>query len=257
MMLKVMLFVGTTIGIAAIQHHRLQQFLVPEQATVPEQAAIAARKDRSQLQILKTMPDFGFRNLVADWTFLNFLQYFGNAEHRDVMGYGLSADYFEIVLDRDPFSFLPYSYLSSSVSIFAGQPERAVELQEEGLQHLSPSFPPKGYFIWRNKGIDEILFLGDAEAASLSHEIAADWAAQSPYTAAQEDQYSLRRTAEFLASDPDRTQAQLNAWLQVLGSAPDDKTRAEAVEEIGLLGFEIIPNDQGQYTVRPKNSGAE
>ena len=40
--------------------------------------------------MLKNLPSFGFDNLIADWTFLKFLQYFGDDEARDVTGYDLA-----------------------------------------------------------------------------------------------------------------------------------------------------------------------
>jgi len=70
------------------------------------------------------------------------LQYFGNREHRDVTGYGLSGDFFEVIIDREPYAYDPYIFLSSSLTLYAAQPERAVELQAKGLQSLTPELPP-------------------------------------------------------------------------------------------------------------------
>ena len=46
-----------------------------------------------RLQLLSRLPDFGFSNLMSNWIFLNFLQYFGDSAARDVMGYDLSPDF--------------------------------------------------------------------------------------------------------------------------------------------------------------------
>jgi hypothetical protein len=238
-------------GLAAMQRSRLQAFLNPQGAALSEQAQTEARQLALQLSLLKNLPDFGFRNLVADWAFLQFLQYFGNYDFRQETGYGLSADFFDIVIDRDPYSYLPYLHLSSSVSLFAAQPERAVALQEKGLESLSPGFPPKAYFIWRNKGIDEILFLDDFRAATESHIMAAQWAAQTPGEEAQEDQYSLLETAEFIATNPDRTNVQVSAWIMVLTTAPDDQARGVAVDNLRDLGFEATFKEDGGISVLP------
>ena len=245
-------------GVTKLQASRLQTVINPKDDAILEQAKIQERKATLQLSFLERMPNFGFQNLLADWTFLNFLQYFGNTEYRTVTDYSLSADYFDIIIERDPYSYLPYTYLSSSISLFAGQPERAVQLQEKGLKSLGPGFPPKSYFIWRHKGIDEILFLDDYEAAARSHEIAADWAAESTDPRAEEDQYSLRRTAKFLAQNPDRTQVQISAWAQVLNTAPDQKTQAVAVENIEALGAEVVRDESGRYFIqRKQEDGSE
>jgi hypothetical protein len=241
-------------GILALQQTRLQSLTDPQANEIERLAEIEASQNDLQLQLLRNLPDLGFRNLVADWTFLNFLQYFGNHEYRQITGFGLSGDYFDVIINLDPYAYLPYQYLSSSVSLFAAEPERAVALQAKGLESLAPDFPPKSYFIWRHKGIDEILFLDDYEAATHSHEMAADWAAQSSFPLAEDDQHSLRRTAEFLASNPNRTDVQINAWVQVLQSAPDAKTQAVAIENLRALGIEVVQNEDGTLSLQSISS---
>lgn len=241
-------------GIIGLQQVRQDRIFAEQGEELIRQANSQAQKTASQVQLLANIPSLGFRNLVADWTFLQFLQYFGNKEHRQITGYGLSGDFFEIIIDRDPYAYDPYIFLSSSLTLFAAQPERAVELQEKGLQSLTPKLPPESYFIWRSKGIDEILFLDDTEAARRSHEIAAQWAAQSPDPRAEEDQQSLKRTAEFLATDPDNPQVQVNAWLQVLASAPDEAAQTIAIQNIEAIGYEVVPRASGGYSVQPRNS---
>jgi len=255
--LSIPLAILLLMGIVMLQTSRRSRIFDSEGEALVDQAQIEAQQSRLQLNLLKSAPTLGFRNLIADWTFLQFLQYFGNREHRDVTGYGLSGDFFEVIIDRDPYAYDPYIFLSSSLTLYAAQPERAVELQAKGLQSLTPELQPESYFIWRNKGIDEMLFLGDFEAAQRSHEIAAEWAAQSPDSRAEEDQVSLQRTADFLATDPENPQVRVNAWRQVLASAPDEQARAVAIENIEALGYEVTPRAGGGFTIQPKNSVAE
>jgi hypothetical protein len=137
------LIAGTTIGlsvlIAAIlglQQQQLHALQNPASETLAADATNEEQQRELQLALLESLPDFGFRNLWADWVFLIFLQYFGNFEYRQETSYRLSGDYFEIILDRDPYAYLPYEYLSSSVSLFAGEPERAVALQEKRIESI-------------------------------------------------------------------------------------------------------------------------
>ena len=58
-----------------------------------------------RLQMAQQVPSFGFDNLIADWYFLGFLQYFGDQEIRQETGYQVSPDFFRIILDRDPRFF--------------------------------------------------------------------------------------------------------------------------------------------------------
>jgi hypothetical protein len=51
---------------------------------------------------------------------------------------------------------------------FAGYPAKSVEYMEKSLEKtppkiISPVYPP--YYLWIYKGVDELLFLGDVEAA--------------------------------------------------------------------------------------------
>ena len=43
-------------------------------------------------EIQKKLPSFGFDNLLADWTFLKFIQYFGDGEARQITGYSTVTD---------------------------------------------------------------------------------------------------------------------------------------------------------------------
>ncbi len=121
--------------------------------------------ERLRLNLLEKFPSFGFDNLVADWFFLNFVQYFGDDAARAKTGYNLSPEYFEIILARDPYFLDAYFFLSGSTTLYAGMPERTVALMSQGLKFLSPKVPPKSYYVWLYKATDELLFIGDAQAA--------------------------------------------------------------------------------------------
>lgn len=241
-------------AILSLQHFRWQKLFSAEGETLVSQAEIEEQKTALQVQLLRNIPTFGFKNLISDWAFLQFLQYFGNREHRQITGYNLADDYFEVMIERDPYHFDPYIFVSSTLSLYAAQPERAIELQKKGLESLTPELPPESYFIWRQIGIDQILYLDDLEAASRSHEIAAEWAAQSSDPRAEEDQYSLKETADFLKTDPDNTQVQVSAWLQVLATAPNQGTKDIAIENIENLGYELFPVEGRGYSARPKST---
>jgi hypothetical protein len=73
--------------------------------------------------------------------FLGFAQYFGDDSARQITGYALSPDYFEIIVDRDPRFREAYLFLSVSSSLYAAMPERSVVLMEKGLKFLKPQDP--------------------------------------------------------------------------------------------------------------------
>ncbi|MFE4107917.1 MAG: hypothetical protein ACTS3T_10800 [Almyronema sp.] len=205
--------------------------------------------ERLRLAVLRQLPSFGFNNLVADWAFLNFLQYFGDDAVREQVGYTISPYYFEVIVEKDPRFIEPYLYLSNSVSMYAAQPNVAVALMDKGLPFLKPQVPPKSYLVWRYKGIDELLFLGDGEAAQKSFALAADWAEASSDPQSNAVAEASRNTAEFLARNPSSKAAQVSAWASILVRAVDDRTRAIAIRNIESLGGTITADQQGRVTV--------
>ncbi len=207
-------------------------------------------QEKLGLEVLKQIPTFGFSNLVADSTFISFLQYFGDDAARAKTGYRLSPEYFEVILERDPYFLAAYSFLSGSTTLYAGMPERTVALMEQGLKFLSPKVPFKSYYVWRYKGADELLFLGDSRAAQHSFETAADWAGAYSDPESKNIAAISRQTAQFLFRNPASKSAQVSAWLMVLGNALDDRTRQLAISRIEALGGQVIITPQGEVKVQ-------
>ncbi len=205
--------------------------------------------EKLQLQLLRKVPSFGFACLIADWAFINFAIYFGDDEAREKTGYNISPEYFEVIIDRDPYFLRTYLFLSSSTTLYAGLPERSVGLMNRGLKSLTPQVPDKSYYVWRYKATDELLFLADAQAAKNSYTKAAEWASthsndESKYVAS-----FSRQTAAFLASNPNSKIAQISAWTSVLGNAFDDRTRRRAISKIQVLGGTVTVTPQGEFNV--------
>ena len=204
---------------------------------------------KAQLAIAKTLPTFGFDNLVANWHFIDFIQYFGDTEVRAKAGYGASMEYFEAMLDRDPRFLYAYFYLSSTGSLYAGQPEKSVSLMNRGLKSLSPKVPDRGYYIWRLKAVDELLFLGKIPEARNSMLTAANWARQSPTTEGQNVARLSQNTAAYLARNPNSKQAQFDAWNMVLGAAVDDFVIKRAIVGIRSTGGKVTISPSGEFKV--------
>lgn len=207
--------------------------------------------ERERLNLQRYLPAFGFRNLFSDWIFINFLIYFGDDELRAETDYQLSPQFFEIILDLDPYFADSYLFLTGSTTLYAGQPEKSVSLIERGLESLGPGSPPRSYLVWRYKAIDELLFLGRTAAAQASFETAADWAEQSDDPDATNIGEVSRRTAEFLADDPDSRAAQIGAWTSIFTSAFDERAQALAQQRIEALGgiIEVLPNGAVQVRI--------
>ncbi|RCJ27118.1 hypothetical protein A6770_02870 [Nostoc minutum NIES-26] len=237
------------LGIGLIQFPKLQKLLDSQQVTSLEILEKDVKAENLRLNFLKKMPSFGYDNLIADWVYLNFLQYFGDDEVRAKTGYNLSPEYFEVIIERDPRFLEAYLGLSTSTSLYAAMPERTINLIEKGLKSLSPQVQEKSYYVWRYKAIDELLFLGNSQAAQESFLMAAKWASQfsdeeSKYVAA-----TSLKTAEFLSQNPNSKYAQIATWAMILSNQVDKYTRQRAINAIEALGGKIVTTPEGAQKV--------
>ncbi|MEB3355554.1 MAG: hypothetical protein VKK04_02320 [Synechococcales bacterium] len=237
-------------GLGALQFPRLQSARNRNSQLSTAELQRQDQLTQARLDLMERTPTFGFGNLTAKWTFLNFLQYFGDEPARLETGYDLSPEYFEVILSQDPYFWDAYLFLSGSTTLYAGQPERAIALMDEHLPQLSPKVPDRAYYIWRWKGVDELLFLGDSQAAQASFETAADWA--SAYTDSESEAIAAqsRQTAEFLADDPNSRPAQISAWTSVFYTAVSDDVRQLAISRMQALGAQVSLSADGQLQVQ-------
>ncbi len=211
-------------------------------ATAAQQAQ---QQETARLKLLKLLPALGYNNLLADWTFLSFLQYFGDDPAREKTNYELLDDYFEVIVTHDPRWVEMYNFLSTSVSFYQARPDLTVQLIERGLQSLSPAKNSKAWLVWRTKGIDELLLLGDSQASAKSHEMAAQWAENTPD---QDFSPRLREFAETLKQNPDHQLIRIQTWLMVYSATQDKLVRKRAIQELLELGVKIKTQDNGELT---------
>lgn len=236
-------------GLTALQLPRLQARTTPQPLDPAEVAAIQDLT-AAQLQLRASLPTLGFDNLIANWTFLGFIQYFGDSEARALSDYSVAPDFFEVIVKRDPYFTLPYVFLSSSITLYAAQPATTIRLLDQGIARLFPTFPPDSFRVVRYKAIDELLFLGNPDQARETLLKTAEWADQSPLPEADNAAAVSRRTAAFLEANPDSLEAQVNGWLMIWSNAVNEEVQALAVAEIQALGFDLVL-DNGRATIVP------
>lgn len=237
-------------AIGALQVPQLNKLSDEAKTASIENLKREVESEKLRLNLLNKLPSFGFDNLVADWTLINFFQYFGDDLARAQTGYSLSPEYFEIILDRDPYFLSAYPFLSGSTTLYAGMPERSITLIKQGLKSLSPTVPPKSYYVWRYKGTDELLFLGDTQAAKQSFETAAQWASTYSDDESKNAARLSRQTAKFLGTNPNSKSAQVSAWMMILDNAFDERTRQVAISRIQALGGKVSITSQGEVKVQ-------
>jgi hypothetical protein len=240
------------IAVAGLQIPQLNALKRQGQNISPETYKQEVELEKLHLAVLQNMPAFGFDNLFADWVFLQYLQYFGDDEARAVTGYGLALDYFKIIIDRDPRFLDAYNFLATGGSLYAAMPEETNALIEQGLQFVTPKVPYRSYYILRHKGINELLFLKNAQQeAQQTFEKAAEWASTYPDEESQRVAQLSRGMAQFLANNPESKTAKVAAWAMILQTVPDERTQKIAIKQIEELGGSVVRTPEGTFQVLP------
>ena len=202
----------------------------------------AEQQEKLQLQAIPEVTFLNYNNLIADWTFLRYLQYFGDDKAREQTGYSLNPIYFDLIIKWDPRFVDIYPFLSTGVSLYAGRPDESVRLIQQGIKSLSPQIDPQSYIVWRYDGIDRLLLLGDIQGSVASHDRGADWAQAAGFLLSSA---RLRRIAELLRQNPDSTMARFNSWVYVFKQSGDRLAQERAVLEILKLGGRVRETEGG------------
>ena len=156
--------------------------------------------------------------------------------------------YFETVVDYDPNFTQANLSFSVANSMYAGQPQKTVTLMEKILVSSSPDLEDT-YLIWFVKGLDELLFLGDKQAALNSHQNSIKSAAYQKNS----DFHNLelaritkanQRKIKYLATDPDTTETQILAWKTVLPNVVDPINRQRINDHIFALEKNLSYSDK-------------
>ncbi len=229
-------------GAVGLQMQRQAWLTTQQQNNLPlwqQQQAMT----QTQLRLWREMPGFGFDNMLANFWLIQFNIYFGDDEARQALGYELIPDFFVVILGRDPRFIRAYLLLSTTGSLYAGQPERSLKIAAQAMTHLTPAVPGS-YFPWLYRGTDELLFLGDGQRAITSFQTAANWAKawRSP-----ESELVVKRAESLVASlreKPDSRAAKVIGWLTILGYATTPRIQRLAVQKILEAGgrIERLPN---------------
>ncbi len=197
------------------------------------------RIKQSELNLFARTPYFGFNNLVSDWLFLNFIGYYGDAEAREINGYNLLVDYYELIVKTDPRFVQAYFNLDPATTYFAGRPDKSVAFMNYGLQYIEPN-QLLAYQIWLFKATNELLFLGNTPEAKKSFQMAAKWVKIENTENSASFSQIFKTTAKYLEDNPDSRNARLSSWLMVLDRARDETVKQFALQKLEELGAQII-----------------
>jgi hypothetical protein len=208
----------------------------------------------TKLAIAKKSPQFGFRNMVSNITYIDFMQYFGDQDARNINGYGLGFDYFENILYKDPKFFMAYYFLSGTGSGYLGDPKRTISIMDEGFKSITPQAPATSYYLWKLKSTDELLFMGDVSAAKKSLATTVNWANQVGDEEAKRIANTSQELVNYLTKNPYSKQARFSAWASVFDNAVDLPVRKAAAAKIRELGGQVEVDAQGKIKITPPAS---
>jgi len=229
-------------GIILLQERSLQQ----NSQTPSELYKSEAKSDRIFLDVQSRIPNLGFDNLLADWTLLKFIQYFGDEPARKETSYELIPQFFQIIVNNDPRFTQAMLMLSSANSLYALSPQTTVKLLNQSLKSITPQINPLAPYVWTYKGVDEMLFLGQTKTAQRSYEMGAKWAEERGDTVAAKRN---TETANFLAKNPNSKKARVIAWMSILTGAITESTKQRAIQEIIALGGKVNINAKGELVI--------
>ncbi|MGL5944271.1 MAG: hypothetical protein ACRC2S_28650 [Waterburya sp.] len=193
----------------------------------------------------KQTPTLNFDNLIANWSYLNFVQYFGDQSAREAIGYQLVPDYFATISQLDPRFTQAHLRLAIANSMYAGNPEKSIVLMEQLLQSVDPN-SEQSALLWTSKGLDELLFLGDKQAAINSYKMAAKWASLENPNNPENLYIKDLETALASTSEIELKEAQLRAWSSILVYIQDSQRKREIQDKISNLEAEIRVLEQAE-----------
>ena len=249
---KVTIAAAAIAGIIKLQQPQLQQLSARDVASPEDQ-----RQESLNLSLMNRSPSFGLDNILADWAFLNFVQYDGDTATRKAVGYPLAPKYFEMITRLDPRFVDSYVFLSSIMSYQMGMPKEAIVLMDRGTSALTPKDHPRAFLVWRLKGLDQLLMANDLDASQFSYDQAGDWALASSDASVRAVGPIFKQTAEFIRTDPNNKTVLLWSWSAIYDQAVvtrDEVTQARAREMLLKIGAIERKDEKGSvyFSLPPK-----
>lgn len=244
-LIKLLLIISTFVGVVLLQNNEVKK--IEDKKSEKVDYFLEEEKIKAGLTLQNKMPTLGFNNLLADRLYLEFIQYFGDASARNKTGYSAVTEFFELVEKYDPHFIDAYFIFSTANSIYGAQPKKTVSILNDILSQISPETHPYAFNLWVQKGVDEMLFLGDNKSAENSYRKAAQWAM------AIGDEKAAKRpleTAEFLSKNPDSKKARVSAWFSIFKGVFDDNTREQVLAQIRALGGDVLISPDGELELK-------
>jgi tetratricopeptide (TPR) repeat protein len=166
---------------------------------------------------------FGMDNLVADWYWLQYVQYFGDGVARKKTNFDYCDDYLELITALDPKFVKAYAAASYAVAGMQDNPDKALQILARGIK-LNPA-TEGSWELYRNYAGVAFLYKKDLPTAAKYFAKAAD-APGAP-------EVFRSFAAAFYNRMNDKERA-VSLWVQYYREAPTqelkDKTKKNLID---------------------------
>ena len=167
----------------------------------------------------------GYNGLMADIYWTRTVQYFGQRHYRSAQTYNLLAPLLEITTHLDPHLLVAYqfgaSFLAPKPPNGPGQPDRAVQLIEYGIQHN-----PNEWRLYYNLGFVYYMELKDYAKAAEAFERGSRVPNAHPF---------LKLFAAQMAQHAGEYETARTLWIATYQTTRDGHIRSNAVEHLRAL----------------------
>ncbi len=187
------------------------------------------------LSVGKSLPSFGYRNLLADLLWLRFVQYYGDVKARERTGYEFSYEYLNLITDRDPQFEKAYLFANLAVTYQMVRTDLSEKLLLKGIAHN-----PNSYLIWQARGFLHFLYTGDLNKAAYAFRKNAGLAVAQEGNAKQQwANYWINIARSIELPNVDTRYTRRKIWEEIFNSASDKQTKRMAFAYLNTLGVRV------------------
>jgi hypothetical protein len=210
-------------------------FMLQSAAIDHSKSQASDEKIDAVLSVGKSLPSFGYRNLLADLLWLRFVQYYGDVQARERTGYRYSYEYLNLITDRDPRFEKAYLFANLAVTYQMVRTDLSEKLLLKGIAHN-----PKSYQIWQARGFLHFLYTGDLPKAAYAFRKNAGLAVSQEGNAKQQwANYWINIARSIELPNVDTRYTRRKIWEEIFNSALDRQTRRMALVYLNTLGVRV------------------
>jgi tetratricopeptide (TPR) repeat protein len=168
---------------------------------------------------------FGMDNLVADWYWLQYVQYFGDSAAREKTNFDYCDDYLELITALDPKFVKAYAAASYAVAGMQENPDKALKILARGIQ-INPA-AEGSWELYRNYAGVAFLYKKDLATAAKYFTKAAD-APGAPVV--------FRSFAAAFYNKMNDKERAISLWVQYYREAPTQYLKDKTKKKLTDLG---------------------